>query len=222
MCEGTRVKIDVFNGLYYCSFLIEGTLPVSEYYSRNNQIYFESVSNYPHDHRGVKWATSASQFLRFKILTEINQNTLISNLLDVGCGLGHLVDFLNTQQFRGQYKGIDIVYQMTVNAKKRHPNADFENTDIDSLPIASYDYVLASGIFAFTSIEIIKSLLPPLFDRATQGLAFNCLSLHATEKEEGMHYHDPNDVFDFCQTLTPNVKLRHDYLPHDFTMYLYR
>ncbi len=195
---------------------------MSEHYSHNNQIYFESVSHYPHDHRGVKWVTAASQFLRFKILTEINSDILSSHLLDVGCGLGHLVDFLNTQQFSGQYKGIDIVHQMIVNAKKRHPNADFENTDVDSLPIAGFDYVLASGIFAFTSLDIIKSLLPPLFDRAKKGLAFNCLSIQATEKENGMHYHDPNELLHFCQTLTTQVNLRHDYLPHDFTLYLYR
>ncbi len=195
---------------------------MSEHYSRNNQIYFESVTQYPHDHRGVKWATTASQFLRFKILAEMSSDILTSSLLDVGCGLGHLVDFLKSQHSSGQYKGIDIVHQMIVNAKKRHPNADFENTDIDALPIAGYDYVLASGIFAFVPFETLQTIIPPLFARARKGLAFNCLSSQAVEKEKSMHYQDPHAVLHFCQSLTKNVRLRHDYLPHDFTMYLFR
>lgn len=189
-------------------------------YSLNNRIYFESVTDYPHDHRGVKWTCAESQFIRFKVLCEIADDIFRSSILDVGCGLGHLVDYLKSNHFTGIYKGIDIVDQMIVLASKRHPTFDFETNDIDSIGLNNYDYVLASGIFALLESKHVKDLIPALFDRAKKGLAFNCLSARAQEKEDGMHYQIPGDIFHFCKKLTHKVKLREDYLQHDFTVYL--
>jgi len=189
-------------------------------YSLNNRIYFESVTDYPHDHRGVKWTCAESQFIRFKILCEMADDIFSSSILDVGCGLGHLVDYLKNNHFTGIYKGIDIVDQMIVLASKRHPAFDFQTNDIDSIEIDKHDYVLASGIFALLEAKHVKDLIPSLFMRAKKGLAFNCLSSRAPEKEDGMHYQIPGDIFHFCKKLTHKVRLREDYLQHDFTLYL--
>jgi len=189
-------------------------------YSLNNRIYFESASDYPNDYRGVKWTSAESQCVRFKILCDIANDIFNSNILDVGCGLGHLVDYLKSNQFSGIYKGIDIVAQMILNAKKRHPDSLFECNDIDSIAHNQHDYVLASGIFALTDAQQTKNLIPALFDCAKKGLAFNCLSSLAEEKEDGMYYQIPGDIFHFCKQLTPNVTLRKDYLQHDFTIYM--
>lgn len=189
-------------------------------YNLNNRIYFESACDYPNDYRGVKWTSKESQFIRFKILCEIANDLLTSNILDVGCGLGHLVDYLISQEFTGHYKGIDIVAQMIINAKKRHPTFNFECNDIDSIDKNQHDYVLASGIFALTNAEQTKELIPALFDCAKKGLAFNCLSSFAEEKEEGMCYQIPGDLYHFCKKMTSKVTLRKDYLQHDFTIYM--
>ncbi|MGE3318205.1 MAG: trans-aconitate 2-methyltransferase [Candidatus Berkiella sp.] len=143
-----------------------------------------------------------------------------SNILDVGCGLGHLIDYLKNHHFTGIYKGIDIVDQMVVLARKRHPTFHFETNDIDSILENKHDYVLASGIFALTPPDYVKELIPVLFARAIKGLAFNCLSSRSQEKEEGMYYQIPGDIFHFCKKLTHKVKLREDYLSHDFTIYM--
>lgn len=191
-------------------------------YSLNNRLYFESVTDYPHDYRGVKWSSAESQFIRFKLLCEIADNIFNSRILDVGCGLGHMVDYLKSNHFSGSYKGIDIVDQMIVLASKRHPTFHFETNDIDSIAIDEHDYVLASGIFALTTANQVKDLIPELFERAKMGLAFNCLSSRADDKEDGMHYQIPGDIFHFCKKLTHKVKLREDYLQHDFTIYMYK
>jgi hypothetical protein len=41
-------------------------------------------------------------------------------------------------------------------------------------------------------------------------------------QEPGEFYADPVEIVRFCRSLTPWVVLRHDYLAHDFTVYLYR
>lgn len=193
---------------------------MTDLYAKNNRIYFESASHYPHDHRGVKWASVESQFLRFKILCEIASDIFNSKILDVGCGMGHLVDYLITNQFSGEYKGIDIVDQMILLAKQRHPSYQFETNDIDSIQMCSYDYVLASGLFSFVDFQQIKTLIRSLFSYTKNGLAFNCLSSLAPSKEQGLSYQTPTEIYEFCKTITQNVTLRQEYLPHDFTIYM--
>ena len=188
--------------------------------SKNNAIYFESARAYPSCHRGVKWASKESQFTRFKVLCEIASDSFQSRILDVGCGLGHLVDYLLSQSFTGTYEGIDIVDQMVVNAKKRHPTFDFKTNDIDAIVCGSVDYVMASGLFAFVDLNLIQEMIPQLFLRATKGLAFNCLSTAAVHKEADVFYQDPTEIINFCKSITPTVMLRHDYMPHDFTIYM--
>ena len=39
---------------------------------------------------------------------------------------------------------------------------------------------------------------------------------------EEVQYSDPSQVFRFCKSLSEWVVLRHDYLPHDFTIYMYK
>jgi ubiquinone/menaquinone biosynthesis C-methylase UbiE len=191
---------------------------------KNNTIYNKSSKAYPNDYRGVKWESAESQILRFKILCEISPEINTSSLLDIGCGLGHLAEYLYAHNFKGQYKGIDICNQMIELAKKKHPDLDFENNDIDSVDDNSVDYVLASGIFAFVDYMQLQLLIQSLFSKAKKGVAFNCLSIYAPEekKESALFYPNPSEIFDLCERLTPCVTLRHDYLENDFTVYLYK
>lgn len=188
--------------------------------SRNNRIYFDSVKQYPDNHKGVKWSSAESQFLRFKILCEIAPDLFESTILDVGCGLGHLVDYLIESHFHGSYKGIDLVYEMILKAQKRHPSYHFENNDLDSVSPNSYDYVLASGVFTFMDWASAQCIIPVLFSKAKKGIAFNCLSARADEKDENIFYPDSKQMLAFCQTITSAVILREDYLDNDFTIYM--
>ena len=195
---------------------------MTELITRNNAIYFESAKAYPFDHRGVKWASAESQRIRFEVLCEIAEDFFKSSILDVGCGLGHLIDYLLSNQFSGLYKGIDTVDQMIVASKKRYPLFDFETNVLDSIQNAAYDYVIASGIFTFVNWPSMQSTIEKLFLCSKKGVAFNSLSAFAIEKEAEIFYPDPRSVFEFCKKITSNVVLRQDYMPHDFTIYLYR
>ncbi len=195
---------------------------MNDFYQENNLIYADSIRLYPNDHRGVNWSSLESQFTRFKILCEISDDLFSSQLLDVGCGMGHLVDYLLQNQFSGTYKGIDVFNAMISLAKKRHPHFNFECNDIHGVEKNAYDYVLASGIFAFVNAENTQHIISDLFLRAAKGLTFNCLSMLSKNKVPGVYYHHPEMLFAFCKTLTPNVILRENYLSNDFTLYLLR
>ena len=58
----------------------------------------------------LDWAGPETQVLRFEILAD-NVALHGRSLLDVGCGLGDLVAFLDKQGIDVDYTGIDVVYE---------------------------------------------------------------------------------------------------------------
>jgi hypothetical protein len=88
----------------------------------------------------------------------------------------------------------------------------------------AYDYVLASGIFTKRQEDpesYLRDAVTRMFALSTQGAAFNVLSVRSPA-EPGEFHADPLAILTFCRTLTPWVRLRDDYHPRDFTVYLYR
>jgi len=193
-----------------------------DYIQENNRRYHDSAVRYPNDHRGVRWSSTEAQFLRFKVLCNISPDIYTSSILDVGCGLGHLVDHLISQSFQGTYTGIDLSHTMVLRAKKRHPTYSFESNHLDNIEKHSSDYVLASGLFAFSSWDDFKETVPALLSCARKGVAFNCLCDTSKTATSDMWYANLNDALDFCKTLTPDVTLQKSYLDNDFTIYLYK
>lgn len=173
------------------------------------------------DGRALGWGSSASQEIRFKVLLNMG-DCLNASILDVGCGGGHLLDILHSRGFTGRYTGIDLVPEMVKAAKKRHPNQDFQSCNIDGIKAHFYDYVLASGVFTFADWDIFCATISDMYQRCKIGVGFNCLSSWFDGKESGEFYANPSKTIEFCRSLTPYVTVRHDYLPNDFSVYMFR
>ena len=77
------------------------------------------------------------------------------SILDVGCGVGHLVDYLVVQGFQGRYLGLDALPEMVAIARSRHPAWQFEAGEIMQPNEYQADYVLGSGLFTFSNHELI-------------------------------------------------------------------
>lgn len=69
-----------------------------------------------------------------------------------------------------------------------------------------------------------------MFDLCKYGTAFNLPSnmgawIYDTsigDEDIDIAYVNPTEIFTYCKSLAQNVVLRHDYLPHDFTIYMYK
>jgi SAM-dependent methyltransferase len=193
---------------------------VVEYYTR-------LLQQHGIDPGAVDWGTRESQALRFKVLCEVGPLEHTS-VLDVGCGLGDLYGYLRTTGVPVDYTGYDITPGLLQAARLRFPEGRFIERNVVSIPdsevLASFDFVIASGIFYLRQAEpdaYLRDTVARLFRLARRGVAFNSLSARATEKSPGEYYADPALVLRACLDLTPRVLLRHDYLVHDFTVYLY-
>lgn len=188
-------------------------------------LYHRSLERFGDSAGAVHW-TELSQRYRFKVLTEIG-DLETAKVLDYGCGKGDLFQYLLESGFRGSYTGYDINPELLDLAKTKFPAARFEQRDLEQDTVAErFDYVMISGLFNNRISDnqgVMRSLLPCCFALAERGMAFNAISTYVNFREPEMFYASPEETFRFCMTeLSPSVTLRHDNIPYNFTVYVYR
>jgi len=166
-----------------------------------------------------------SQRRRFQVLAEVG-DLQRSEVLDVGCGLGHLYDFFDERSLRLSYRGADLSPKLIARARRLHPGVDFEVLDaLGGSMLWEADFVLSSGVLNLetgSAGAAMSRLLRSAFAACRRATAVNMLSTWADWRDPGRHYFDPSRALRVARRLTPRVVMRHDYLPHDFTLYLYK
>jgi trans-aconitate methyltransferase len=118
-----------------------------KYIKYNKEVYLSCLLKNTDNHLSVNWGSKESQKKRFEVLMDINKDFIKSSVIDVGCGLGHLVDFLKDKNFQGVYYGIDVLQEMVDKAQRRHPDVVFKKQELWDCSDKSYDYVCMSGVF---------------------------------------------------------------------------
>lgn len=189
--------------------------------------YAQLLARHGVSHRALDWGSRESQQLRFSVLSEVGELRGCS-VLDVGCGLADFWEFLRARGIEVDYTGVDLSPQMIAKAADRFPGLRLIAGNVleSDLPAGGYDYVIASGIFTFLGESEAEDhavrLIEKLYGLARRAAAFNALSTWAPERAPGEFQLDPVAVLARCRELCPRVVLRHDYLAHDFSVYLYR
>jgi hypothetical protein len=159
---------------------------------------------------GLGWTGgSRSQWRRFEVLASLLPH--VGQVLDVGCGFGDFTPHVPPER----YQGIDVVPESIIEARRRHPEHRFEQADVRRMGGAA-DYVIASGVFGLGWDDETFEACWMMCGRA---FAFNALSLWAGD---GGARVDPLEVVAKARLHTQKVRLYHDYLPHDFTIAMYR
>ena len=183
------------------------------------------VRLYGNDWRALGWQSRGTQVRRFAVLADIGPLAQ-TRVLDVGCGLGDFYGYLCEHHVWVTYTGYDLVPDMVERAHQRYPEARFVVRDVlQGLGEERFDYILSSGAFNIDfgdNLRAIQRLLREMYDACTRGVAINFLSITDPQTDPIFYHYDPQIMLTFCQTFCPRVEVREDYLPNDFTLYLYR
>lgn len=200
---------------------------VDHYINRVNDL------NIP-DYKVVDWESEEAQNLRFKALIE-HFNMSSNVLLDVGCGVGSLAEYIDKNNINLYYIGIDIMPEMVGRAKsKTYKNISpqfmtmdfFKKTDIKD----DVDYIYTSGIFNLNlgnNEEFLKEAIEAFLLAARKGVCFNLLDISCKEKYgDKYYYYKKDDILLLTQDILKKLNLSYKihiedkYLQNDFSVFI--
>lgn len=180
----------------------------------------------------LDWAGPDTQIARFEVLTN-HVNLAGKSLLDVGCGLGDLVDFLRQKNIPVQYTGLDVVEEMLTRARQLHPRERFlrvnlfsdsaESGSRDPLKGETFDVVFSSGALNLNlgnNLEFLPRALRRMLHPAREALVVNFLRERGTPGDPVYFHYRPDDVRVVLQSIVgkDRVQMIDGYLPNDFTV----
>ena len=191
--------------------------------------YQQLLEQYGDSPEASQWSSRESQEKRFEILTQIG-DLQGCDILDFGCGTGHLATYLAQQGVDIQYTGVDIVDELLTVGQQKYPHCKF--CKLEEILDHQFDYVMISGVFN-NKIEdnqkFYQDTLKQCFSIARKGVAFNLLSHYVEYYNDELFYERPESVFQYIkENISPYVTIRHDYqvksgvIPFEFTGYIYR
>lgn len=194
-----------------------------------NLQFFSGLLAQSDDEHYIVAQSQISHRKRFEKLLELGDFNH-KRLLDVGCGIGGWVDFLNHRGINCDYTGIDINPRMIDLARKKHPTIKDKFLVFDIIEERldrSFDYVIANGPLNLVfdgslNMEMTMRLIRQMYGLSEIGLAITMTSCLTRKPNPATYYYDPRQIlhetFQFCS----NVRFDHTYLPHDFTLFCYK
>jgi SAM-dependent methyltransferase len=190
--------------------------------------YEKRLQEFGYSPEALGWGKHGRQEVRFRVLAEYALTKPDSSVLDVGCGFADLYDFLMQHGWHGRYTGIDITPGLLNVAHARHPNLDLREHDIAaSTALENYDFVIASGIFN-AALKVgdnpthIENTLKAMYDHARVALCVDFLSSYVDFQKPGSWHTQPGWALDAARRLSARVLLRHDYMPYEFALFVFR
>jgi hypothetical protein len=150
-------------------------------------------------------------------------------LLDMDCGPGDLYSYVLASRQSPLYTGIDGSAETVGLARSRFAGQSgcrFEQgRAAEYQPETPFDFVVAGSLeraLLDGGSASLGRVISRLFSWCTVGTAVSFQSLRAPSRAPRGLYVDPTAAVKAAFRLTPSVRLAHDYLPDDFTVYLYR
>lgn len=201
------------------------TRELREHYARTFEEHGPTI-------QGVDWGTDDERLkLRYEKMAAVIEPAAgpAPSLLDVGCGFGGLLGYLEERGAAVAYTGIDVVPSMIEHASRAFPSAEWVCGDIfEFTPGRQFDYVVCNGILTQKLTATVPEmdafadrLIRVLMDLCARGVAFNVMSTQVNFRADNLYYRDPVELLASCLALTPRVRLDHLYPPlYEYTMYL--
>jgi SAM-dependent methyltransferase len=192
--------------------------------------YEARLREHGHAPATLGWGAGGREHVRFGVMADVLDEVGAESVLDVGCGFADFHDHLRARGWQGSYHGIDIVPGLLAEARERHPALDVQEADISSFrPGASggFDVVVASGVFnallhAEDNEAHITRCVQRMFELCRRAVCVDYMSTWVDFEHPDAWHTDPAWALALSRTLSKRVRLRHDYMPFEFAMTIYR
>ena len=150
------------------------------------------------------------------------------SVLDIGCGVAHLYEFLKMGGWNGKYLGVDP-NKKAIDMIDENINA--VHGTIEDLDDTKYDWVVANGVFNLGLTENLTfSIIHNMICRANRGVVFNMLKYpyeHQLKGHDNITYesYHPNYVRNkLLKYDNDRIEIAKNYLEDntEFTVYFYK
>ena len=231
-------KYNKYNAIRKC-FAIRNGCPVSQRYldmgdklkkTEKIRTYYESkMGQGLPDYSVLGWESEKAQQLRFDMLLKA-VSLDGKSLLDVGCGMGNLLEYLDSKGISVKYTGVDILGSMIEYAECKKLKGEFCCVDVfdgDSFDGRTFDIVYTSGIFNLNlgnNREFLFKALKKMLELADEAVVFNLLHKDSPAREEKYFYYDQEEVSKLLKDFPgiEKVIINEQYLNNDFTVVCYK
>ncbi len=210
-------------------------VPVVNRYSSQFRFYNGELKKHgPLSAQAVGWSEFIQDRLFYSLsrLFDDSDKTGVYTLLDIGCGLGDFVSFLQDERISHiKYTGIDFIPDMVRYAKKKHPGRSFFVRDfMDRGFQIIFDYLVCSGalnIINYNSeekhVQYIKRFIRKMYRLGNRGIALNLLSRRGAEyllPDSRFYLANPDDIYSFCRKIDSDAEMDHSSYEFSFTIYM--
>tara|TARA_B100000989_G_scaffold280583_1_gene244115 strand:- start:1063 stop:1692 length:630 start_codon:yes stop_codon:yes gene_type:complete len=197
--------------------------------------YEKTLLKYKDGPKAVNWKNKKSQYLRFEKICEIG-NLNNKKILDVGCGLGHLVSYLDHKKKKVDYIGIDVSKEMISktyklkNDKRKFYCKDILKIKKSDIKLLKADYVVNCGLFTvknnISSKEwwvIIQKIIKKMFILSKIGISFNLMKFNVDYKDRHLHYQSIDKLIVFLEkNVSKKIVIKNDNNLWEYTCLVYK
>ena len=96
--------------------------PPEDVFTSVSRYYDELLARHGDDARSCDYGDPRSQAAKFRVMAAVEGMRRGARVLDVGCGLAHFADHLETEGLEVDYVGIDLSPGMVARARERRPS----------------------------------------------------------------------------------------------------
>jgi SAM-dependent methyltransferase len=198
--------------------------------------YEDCLAKHGDTHQGVDWPNAQDALKRYEVMLGVVRShpKQAVRILDFGCGAGHLLDYIRTQNISGiDYVGLDLSPQFISLCRQKYPDIPFYCKDIladEVSDLPQFDYVILNGVLTekrglpFDAMwTYTRTLLKKVFEFAQIGIVFNVMSKHVDWERDDL-FHMPLDLLAGFLTkhLSRHYLIRNDYGLYEFATYVYK
>jgi SAM-dependent methyltransferase len=192
------------------------------------RLYQEAFALHGDSPAAVLWPRGR-QPLRFEALTGHFCKSRFS-VLDYGCGLAHLKDYLDERFSEYSYVGVDAVPDFVQAVKKKHPDALVYQVGSHLDVVEPVDHVVVSGTFNIIHDEgdrdylsYVREALLHLFGICNISLSVNFMTDKVDYRQPRSHHVNVEAMYQFVRDhLSPRLVLDQSYMPYEFNIVAFR